>query len=73
MPVVVFEHCRLGFGPDMTPFLDPPDFETTQAIYLLLADLGYRIYALDGNGPLGAERLRQVYEIADEINFLARP
>jgi FkbM family methyltransferase len=74
MPVIVFEHCRLAFGHDMRPSLGTPDYETTELIHsLLVGELAYRIYDLDGNGPMGAEQFRDVYEIAEEINFLARP
>jgi FkbM family methyltransferase len=73
MPVIVFEHCRVAFGDDMKPALGAPDYETTDAIHSLLVDeLAYRIYDLDGDGPLGAEQFRHVYEAAEEINFLAR-
>lgn len=74
MPVIVFEHCRVAFGEDMRPSLGTPDYETTGSIHaLLVGELAYRIYDLDGNGPLGAEQFRHVYDAGEEINFLARP
>jgi hypothetical protein len=73
MPVVVFEHCRVAFGDDMTPSLGTPDYETTEAMHSLLVDeLGYRMYDLDGDGPLGAEQFLHLYETAERRNFLAR-
>jgi FkbM family methyltransferase len=74
MPVVVFEHCRVAFGADMMPFLGTADYETTAEIHtLLVGELGYRIYDLDGDGPIGAEQFRRLYETAERRNFLARP
>jgi FkbM family methyltransferase len=74
MPVVVFEHCRISFGEDGKPLLGAPDYGATESIYALLVDeLGYRIFDLDGTGPLRVEQFRHVYETAHEINFLARP
>jgi hypothetical protein len=58
----------------MTPSLGTPDYETTASIHsLLVAELGYRIYDLDGDGPIGAEQFRHLYETAERRNFLARP
>jgi len=73
-PVVVFEHCRLGFDTDVRMFMGAPDYETTESIHaFLVGDLSYRIYDLDGNGPLAADRFRQIYETAERTNFLASP
>lgn len=73
MPVVAFEHTRVVFGEDMTPSLGKADYGTTESIHSLLhTELGYRIYDLDGNGPLAVDEFLRLYETAERFNFLAR-
>jgi len=73
-PVVVFEHTRIAFGADWSHELGPADFATSRAIFdLLVGTLDYRLFDLDGQGPLTAGEFEAHYESGDRFNFLAAP
>jgi FkbM family methyltransferase len=64
-PLVVFEH---GLG-------SADHYGTTpERVHELLADeLGYRVFGLDGDGPLTRERFAEVFRRGERVNFVARP
>jgi FkbM family methyltransferase len=64
-PLIAFEH---GLG-------SADHYETTPgAIHGLLVDeLGYAIFGLDGDGPYDRARFEEIFAAAERVNFAARP
>lgn len=64
-PVIAFEH---GLG-------SADRYGTTPEVLhdLLIAELGYEIFGLDGDGPYTRERFAEIFAAAERVNFLARP
>ena len=73
-PILVFEHSR-EFDADADPAdLGAREAARNQGIFDLLVDrLGYRIFDLDGAGPLDREEFRAGYASMRRFNFLAVP
>jgi FkbM family methyltransferase len=63
-PVVVFEHSnRLA-----------PQFGTRpRAVHELLAECGLRVFDMDGDGPLSADRFEHLFDSHARFNFFAHP
>ena len=73
-PVVVFEHTRIRFGAGLQAVDGPLDLELHDGLFqVLTGDHGYRLFDLEGHGPLDRESFRQLYESAEQFNFLATP
>lgn len=73
-PVVVFEHSRMEFDAGLVPVVGRADSEKNRAIFdLLVGEMGYRLFDLDGAGPLGCDDFRELYETVERFNFLAVP
>lgn len=73
-PVVVFEHTRVRFDAGMVAGLGPLDLDLNHGVYdVLAAELGYRIFDLDGVGPLSRSRFEDLYRSAERFNFVALP
>lgn len=64
-PVIAFEH---GLG-------SADHYGTTpEAIHhLLVAELGYAIHGLDGDGPYDEARFGEIFATGERVNFAARP
>ena len=62
-PVVVFEHGPARSG----------DRARTEAIHALLTEAGYRVYDIDGSGPLSAEAFVATATTGRIWNYLAVP
>ena len=72
-PLIAFEHTRVVFGPQGAA-LGVPDFESNAANFdLLTGEHGYRLFDLDGVGPLTKQEFRGLYETAERFNFIAVP
>ena len=71
-PLIAFEHTRVVFDVDGAT-LGAVDLESNAAIFELLDGLGYRLFDLDGIGPLGEAEFRRWYETAERFNFIAVP
>jgi FkbM family methyltransferase len=63
-PVVAFEHGRGSADHYGT---------TSDAIHNLLAELGYEISGLDGDGPYDVDRFAELFASGERVNFVARP
>ena len=64
-PIVLFEHGRGSADVYGT---------TPGRIHdLLVGELDYRIYDLDGGGPYSREEFERTYEAVERVNFVARP
>ena len=73
-PVVFFEHQRLRWDKGGVLGLGEADYESNANLFALLADdLDYRLFDLDGVGPLTADQFRQYYETGERFNFLGSP
>jgi FkbM family methyltransferase len=73
-PVIAFEHSRMTFDDGMLQVLDEADCATNREIFqLLVEDLGFRLFDLDGMGPLTGAEFRRLYETVERFNFLAVP
>ena len=58
----------------MSPVLDEADCATNKELFqLLVEDLGFRVFDLDGMGPRTGAEFRRLYETAERFNFLAVP
>jgi len=72
-PLIAFEHTRVVFGPSGA-VLGALDRESNAAIFqLLVGDHGYRLFDLDGVGPLSGDEFRRLYETAERFNFIGVP
>jgi len=63
-PVVAFEHGRGSADHYGT---------TPGGIHELLAELGYEVSGLDGDGPYDVERFVEIFASGQRVNFAARP
>lgn len=73
-PVVVFEHCREQYDVGTTEELGARESARNEGIYdLLVDDLDYRIFDLEGAGPLDREEFRAGYASMRRFHFLAVP
>lgn len=73
-PVVVFEHSREAYEVGTSEELGARESARNRGIFDLLVDeLGYRIFDLDGAGPLDREEFRAGYASMRRFHFLAVP
>ena len=73
-PTVVFEHSRDTYDVGAGDELGTREAARNRGIFDLLVDeMGYRIFDLDGAGPLDREEFRSGYASMRRFNFLAVP
>jgi len=73
-PIVVFEHARDEGEAPAGSELGPRDDARNRGIHdLLVEELGYRIFDLDGAGPLDRAEFRATYVAMRRFHFLAVP
>ena len=63
-PLIAFEHGRGSADHYGT---------TPEALHDLLADLGYAVHGIDGDGPYPRRRFAELFAAGERVNFLARP
>jgi hypothetical protein len=63
-PLIAFEH---GAGSAEYHGTSPED------VHGLLAELGYDVWGLDGDGPYDAAAFRGLFDSGERVNFVARP